>query len=177
MQAYCAGSAQAFDVLYQRHRGPLYRYVCRQCHRSSVDEIYQDIWLKIIKARSAYQATAKFTTYLYTIARRRLIDHYRSQHRHETAVYDESEDEDAVSVAGPVQIEPEYSAASTQTLDHLLEEIERLPPAQREAFLLQEEAGMSLTEIAVTLDVGVETVKSRIRYAIDKLRKRLVDYA
>jgi RNA polymerase sigma-70 factor (ECF subfamily) len=179
MQAYCAGNAQAFDALYQRHRGPLYRYVCRQCQRASADEIFQDIWLKIVKARTGYHATAKFTTYLYTIARRRLIDHYRSQGNIDTAVYDESEDEDTdtVSVAGPLQAQPENQAANAQVLDQLLEEIERLPQAQREAFLLQEEAGLSLVEIAATLDVGVETVKSRIRYAIDKLRKRLVEHA
>lgn len=181
MQAYCAGNAQAFDTLYQRHRGPLYRYVCRQCHRSSADEIFQDIWLKIVKARTTYQITAKFTTYLYTLARRRLIDHYRSQPHSIPVVYDETdnedEDVDTVSIAGPTQTQPENRAASAQALDHLLDAIKHLPQVQREAFLLQEEAGLSLTEIAALLDVGLETVKSRIRYAVDKLRKRLVEHA
>ncbi len=181
MQACCAGNAQAFDILYQRHRGPLYRYVCRHCHQSSADEVFQDIWIKIVKARTTYQITAKFTTYLYTLARRHLIDHYRSQRHSTAAVYDESdiedEDVDTVSIAGPTRIQPENRAASAQALDHLPEAIEHLPQVQREAFLLQEEAGLSLTEIAAMLDVGVETVKSRIRYAVDKLRKRLVEHA
>lgn len=183
MQAYCAGNAQAFDALYQRHRVPLYRYVRRQCRAEAADELFQEIWLRIVRSRASYQSTAKFTTYLYTIARRRLIDYYRSQRHPAPAPYDENDyegDDDnnsSVCAAGPVYAQPENRVSDEQAVDRLIQEIERLPPEQRDAFLLQEEAGLSLAEIAATLEVGVETAKSRLRYAFDKLRKRLVEFA
>src|SRR5438874_12445107 len=79
MLAYAAGDAAAFDVLYGRHKGGVYRYLLRQCRQGvAVDELFQDVWMNLIRARASYVPSAKFTTYLYRLAHNRLIDHYRA---------------------------------------------------------------------------------------------------
>ena len=78
MLAYRDGDAGAFDTLYRRHKGPVYRYMLRQCRDAGVaDELFQDVWMNLIRARESYTVQAKFTTYIYTMAHNRLIDHYR----------------------------------------------------------------------------------------------------
>ena len=78
MNRYRDGDAHAFEVLYTRHKGPLYRYLLRQCGAAALaEELFQDVWMKLIRARERYEARAKFTTYLYHLAHNRLIDHYR----------------------------------------------------------------------------------------------------
>ncbi len=179
MRRYCAGDASAFDMLYFRHKGPLYRYLCRQIGSTQADELFQDIWMKIVKARHSYFATAKFTTYLYTIAHRRLIDHYR---RHSKAVmmsYDENADRDGdcdtppAILAGRESDQPEHTVDRQRQVARLFELIDQLPAPQKEAFLLQEESGLSVEEIATATNVNAETAKSRVRYAVQKLRKGL----
>src|SRR5712691_7818817 len=79
MLAYAAGDAAAFDALYARHKGGVYRYLLRQCRQAGVaDELFQDVWMNLIRSRASYTPTAKFTTWLYRIAHNRLIDHYRA---------------------------------------------------------------------------------------------------
>ena len=91
MLAYAAGDATAFDALYARHKGGLYRYLMRQCgHAGIVDELFQDIWLSAVRARTTYVPSAKFTTWLYRIAHNRLIDHWRSAGQVELVVSAES---------------------------------------------------------------------------------------
>ena len=77
MMSYGAGDADAFEILYQRYKTPLYRFVLRQCGQQTVDELFQDIWLKVIKSRFHYQVQASFKTWLYHLARNRIIDQYR----------------------------------------------------------------------------------------------------
>ena len=75
----CAGDAAAFDSLYARHKGGVYRYLARQCRQSGIaDELFQDVWMNLIRARASYAPTAKFTTWLYRLAHNRMIDHYRA---------------------------------------------------------------------------------------------------
>ena len=79
MLAYARGEAAAFDILYARHKGGVYRYVLRQCSNSGVaDELFQDVWTSVIRIRGSYTPSAKFATWLYTLARNRLVDHWRS---------------------------------------------------------------------------------------------------
>jgi len=167
MIAYCNGDADAFAQLYGRHRGPLYRYIRRQCANAVADELFQDVWTRLIVARRHYQPSAKFSTYLYQVARNRLIDHYRSSGRN---LEDPHGDDppDAPAASGQ---QPENAAQTRQQTSRLLTLIERLPPAQREAFLLHEEAGLTLEEIGEVTGVGRETVKSRLRYALASLRQ------
>jgi RNA polymerase sigma-70 factor (ECF subfamily) len=170
MLLYKENDAAAFEVLYARHKGPVYRFVLRQCgDRNISDELFQDIWMKLIQTREVYEVRAKFTTYLYTIARNRVIDYYRSAGK---GGFDESdlEPDDLAAANG---FNPENHMQARQDCDRLKSAINELPPLQREAVLLKEEAGMSLQEIATLTGVNTETVKSRLRYAIKKLRQVL----
>ena len=169
MLGYCRGDADAFETLYRRHRGPLYRFVLRQCGQAFADELYQDIWLKVIKSRSRYQVKATFKTWLYQIARNRLIDHYRRQNVRAV----ETGSVSLSSLRGAEQVQPENRLETQNRHDLLMEAIAGLPREQREAFLLKEEAGLSVEEIAVTTGVTHEAAKSRLRYAISKLRAQL----
>lgn len=176
MRHYCAGDASAFDTLYLRNKAPLYRYLRRQLSARHADELFQDIWLKIVKARDSYRATAKFTTFLYTIAHRRLIDHYRRNSKASLVSYDEnagSDDDCAEPLPTRESEQPEHAVDRQRQVARLFELIGSLPAAQREAFLLQEEGGLTVEQIAVATDVNAETAKSRLRYAVNKLRHGL----
>ena len=177
MLAYAAGDAGAFDSLYARHKGGVYRYLLRQCRLPSVaDELFQDVWMNLVRARATYAPSAKFTTWLYRLARNRMIDHYRASGHLTLVSADDEANEDAVIALPAVRsTQPEQRAENRQLGERLRAAVAALPPAQREAFLLQQEGGMSLVEIAALTGAGAETVKSRLRYAVAKLRAELHD--
>ena len=177
MLAYVAGDAAAFDALYDRHRGGVYRYLVRQCRHGGVaDELFQDVWMNLIRARAGYAPTARFTTWLYRLAHNRLIDHYRASGHLKLVSADDEAHEDAVAaLPGAPSEEPQARAENRELAERLRAAVAALPPAQREAFLLQQEGGLSLAEIAELTGAGAETVKSRLRYAVAKLRENLVD--
>ena len=177
MLAYAAGDAAAFDALYARHKGGVYRYLLRQCrHGAAVDELFQDVWMNLIRARASYAPTAKFATYLYRVAHNRLIDHYRASGQVSLVSADDEAYEDIVAALPANRgLEPEMRVENRQLGERLKGAVASLPPLQRDAFLLQQEAGLSLDEIAELTGVGVETVKSRLRYAVGKLRHDLAD--
>ena len=169
MLSYGAGNADAFDTLYQRHKTPLYRFVLRQCGQENVDELFQDIWLKVINARNDYQVKAKFKTWLYHLARNRIIDLYR---RNNIRPADNHEAE-LKTVEDTTIEQPEKNLHKQNQHETLLDAIAELPRDQKEAFLLREEADLSLEQIAETCGINFETAKSRLRYAIKKLRQKL----
>ncbi len=179
MLAYAAGDATAFDALYARHKGGLYRYLMRHCaHAGIVDELFQDIWLSAVRARTTYVPSARFTTWLYRIAHNRLIDHWRATGQVElvSAEPDDDEDDDVLAtIPGPRNDDPEVRASAREISTRLQAALSALPPAQREVFLLYQEGGLDLSEIAELTGAGVETVKSRLRYALAKLRSELGD--
>jgi RNA polymerase sigma-70 factor, ECF subfamily len=172
MLGYCAGDAAAFDLLYQRHKGGLYRYLLRQCREGPVaEELFQDVWMNLVGARGAYTPSAKFSTYLYRVAHNRLIDHYRKHAGRAMLSYDDEAGPQLDEPAAPRNAQPDAAYQSKQRAGALLELIEALPEAQREAFLLQQDAGFSVEEIAAATSVTRETAKSRLRYALAKLRQ------
>lgn len=174
MLKYRDGDADAFEVLYARHKGGLFRYCLRHCaERSTAEETFQDVWMRVIGARTRYEPRAKFTTWLYRIARNRVIDRYRSDNpgRYQTLDDAETATEPA---ADPVD-EPERRVSSGRQAARLKALIAALPAEQRDAFLLHEEAGLGLEDIAALSGVGRETAKSRLRYALSKLRAALRD--
>jgi RNA polymerase sigma-70 factor, ECF subfamily len=178
MLAYAAGDATAFDALYQRHRGGVYRYLVRQCgNAATADELFQDVWMSVIRARASYAATAKFATWLYRMAGNRLIDHWRTNGQREGVRADpiEGEDDPLGTVPGARMDEPEVRAQATEIGTRLNGALAKLPPEQRNAFLLHQEGGLELSAIATLTGAGIETVKSRIRYAVGKLRAELGD--
>lgn len=174
MLRYRDGDAGAFDALYARHRGGLYRYLLRQCEqRAHAEELFQDVWMNLIRARGQYRVEAKFSTYLYRLAHNRLIDHYRRQAGRVPVSF---EDDDCPALEGIADVagtQPERLAETREQVLRLMAELERLPEAQREAFLLHEEGGLSVEDIARATGVGKETAKSRLRYALARLRAAL----
>ena len=175
MLAYAAGDAAAFDALYSRHKGGVYRYLLRQCRQGGVpEELFQDVWMNLIRARASYAPTAKFTTWLYRLAHNRLIDHYRAGgHLTLVSADDDAHEELVAALPAARSDEPQARAENRELGERLRTAVAALPPAQREAFLLQQEGGLSLAEIAELTGVGAETVKSRLRYALGKLRGEL----
>jgi len=171
MQHYREGQYAAFEQLYARHRPPLLRFYRRQTGSPELaEELLQEVFMRLIRSRERYQPSAPLRIFLWQIARNLLIDHYRRQRRSLPSSY---ADFDPDQVAASERVQPDHAAAHNQQLERLLSLIGELPCAQREAFLLREEAGLSLTEIAQLAGVSTDTVKSRLRYAIGKLRRAL----
>ena len=169
MLAYRQGDAGAFEALYARHKGPLYRFMLRSVkERALAEELYQEVWMRVIEARGRYAVQAKFTTWLYTIAHHRLADHWRKRGLRLV----ELADADAVA---PRAYEPEPRAEGRQDLQRLAAALAALPELQRETFLLHQEAGMTLAQIAVATGASEEAAKSRLRYALARLRKAMDD--
>ncbi len=168
MLAYARGDLAAFEALYAKHRGTLYRFVLRSVRdRSLADEVFQDTWSRVIAARSRYQPQAKFSTWLLQIAHHLIID----GHRRKRPLADGDEAEIALAHhAAPAHEQPEHALSDFEQRRGLQRAIEQLPDDQRTAVLLRLEHELSLEEIAQITGVGRETVKSRLRYAMTKLR-------
>jgi len=176
MLAYRDGEGGAFEVLYARWRGPLYRYFLRQCgHAGQADELFQDVFMRVIGAAASYEPSAKFTTWLFRIAHNRLVDHWRKMGREpvDPSASNENDDDGEFDPPGPEHAAPERQAERKELGEALMAALNELPEVQREAFLLAEEGGLTLEEIASLAGVGRETIKSRLRYATAKLRNKL----
>jgi RNA polymerase sigma-70 factor (ECF subfamily) len=168
MLAYRGGDAGAFDTLYARHRTRLFRFVLRSTKaRALAEELYQEIWMRVIEARTSYAPKARFTTWLYTIAHNHLVDHWRK--RGLTLVALEA---DELPSGSP---DPADQAQARESLARFAAALETLPALQREAFLLHEEGGLSIAEIAAATGANDETAKSRLRYAMAKLKAAVSD--
>jgi len=168
MLAYGAGDAGAFETLYARHRGGLFRFVLRAVKdRGVAEELFQEVWVRVIEARERYAPKARFITWLYTIAHNLLVDHWRKKGLSLVAL-----DGDDVSSESA---NPARQAEAREALARLVHALESLPAAQREAFLLHEEGGLSVAEIAAATGVGEEAAKSRLRYAMTKLKAAVDD--
>lgn len=170
MLAYAAGDAAAFGQLYARHRTRLYRYLLRHLRDNALaDEFFQDVWQRVVSARAGWTPDAGFSTWLYTIAHHRLGDHWRSL-KHRPATPGDA-DERLARVADPDT--PERVLSDFERRRQLQLALDDLPEEQREVLLLRLEQELTLEEIGSITGVGRETVKSRLRYAMDKLRARL----
>ena len=165
MLRYRDGDVAAFETLYLRHKDPVYRYLLRLSgHNETAEDVFQEVWGKIVKARASYRPTAKFTTFLYRVAHNCFIDHVRRNKRH----------------TGNAQIEPDLHEHPGETPETATERslarerleaaLADLPEEQRDTFLLHEEGGLSVDQIAAVTDCNRETAKSRLRYAVRKLR-------
>jgi RNA polymerase sigma-70 factor (ECF subfamily) len=178
MLAYARGDASAFERLYARHKGPTFRYFLRHTSdRSAADELHQDVWLRVVAARERYVAEARFTTWLYTLARHRLVDHWRARRGSRFTSFDEDGDGDRPADGEPPAAEanPLDLVIDAQAGQRLQVALADVPTPQRDAFLLHVEAGLPLGEIAALAGVPAETIKSRLRYAYRRLRAALED--
>ncbi len=173
MVRYAGGEARAFDTLYERHKGPLYRYLLRQVRdRAVADDLFQEVWRRVIANRKRYQARAKFATFLYRIAHNCAVDEFRARARHREE-RSESMEEAGEMLAAPDAERPDRQVADAQFRAAFQRALDNLPSEQCTVFLLYEESGLSLEEIGEITGVGMETAKSRLRYAVGKLRKAL----
>jgi RNA polymerase sigma-70 factor (ECF subfamily) len=177
--AYVAGNAEAFALLYDRHERAVYRFILRQVQDAAVaDDLLQDTWLAVVRAAQTYtpQANAAFTTWLLTIARNRVLDHFRAK-RPDVSFDDSGDDDEGLALADRLKADtaaqPETRAVSRQQARAFVDAVEALPAAQREAFLLHAEGGLSVEEIAQYTGVGFETAKSRLRYATNRLKQTM----
>jgi len=172
MLRYRDGDVRAFECLYQRHKTMLYRYVQRMCKQPEMaNDVFQDVWSKIISQRDRYEVRAQFRTFLYTIARNAALDSLR---RHSAEhINDWTDINDHAEQLPDDSASPEKQAVTTQLKQDLKLELEKLPAAQREVFVLFEDAELDLHEIAAITGTSAETTKSRLRYAVNKLRAAL----
>lgn len=181
MLNYRHGDLSAFKELYRRHRQGLYQFIAwRSPRRDWVEEIVQDSWANLHKARATYQPQASFKTFLYQIARNRLIDLLRQKQAITASDLGLNEDDEGASLdrlaeAPHDTVSPQDALDKKQQMAILHAAIRTLPAEQKEALVLQQFNGMSLEEIAATTGVNTETVKSRLRYAMNKLRRQLLD--
>jgi len=178
IQQYVAGDLLAFETLYNRHKGGLYRYFMRHISEASLaEDLYQEIWNKVIVQAKHYKASAKFTTWLYTLAHHKLVDHVRHLSVVNKVVvtsHNAESFEGSEAFKDPhMDNEPEGQFTSTRIAESLKQCISQLPQAQKDSFLLKEEAGLSVNDIATVLNTSFEASKSRLRYAYENLRQCL----
>jgi RNA polymerase sigma factor (sigma-70 family) len=178
MLNYRDGDLGAFRELYRRHSQGLYRFIAwRSPRREWVDEIAQDSWAGLHHARARYQPESLFRTYLFQIARNRLIDLLRQQQTILASELGGEDDEQAafdyLAETAQETMTPEAALENRQRVARLHAAIRLLPGEQKEALILQQFNGMTLAEIALIVAVPEETIKSRLRYAMRKLRQDL----
>jgi RNA polymerase sigma-70 factor (ECF subfamily) len=182
MAAYARGDAAAFERLYARHQAGLYRFVRRllgTALAAQADEVFQDTWLKVVNARAHWQPQgATFRTWLYTLAHHRVIDIWRRSGREVSmSTDDDAPWEPEAGAAWRLWPAPASPTPHSEELafwrragERLLHCLDELPLAQRSAFLLHHDDELPLAEVARALEVGFETAKTRLRYAMSKLR-------
>ena len=200
--AYRDGDSTAFELLFERYRGPLFHFLLRRVgDRGRAEELYQDVWLRVIERCDEFRGDARFSTWLYTIARNRSVDHRRRMklrahlsldqaRRDSDSPFVETSDQAAVPlhdrIDGPDPPFEERLADPNPSTEQLVSSraleqrvaaaVERLPDDQQEVFLLRQLQGLRFEEIAEVVEVPVNTVKSRMRYALHRLRQELGDF-
>lgn len=181
MVRFRGGDVRAFEVLLQRHRNPVFEFILRSVghhNPTHAEDLTQETFLRVVKQASTYEQRAKFTTWLYTLARNLCIDAARRR-KHRKAQSLDSADDEGTSLldrtASP-GLAVDRQAISRQLQARLEQAIATLPEDQREVFLMRESADLSFKEIADIIGVSENTVKSRMRYALEKLRTTLSEY-
>jgi len=187
MVRYQRGERAAFAELVRRHSRPIYNFVLRQLRVPSVaEDVTQDVFMRLVQNAAEFKHEARFLTWLYTIARNLCIDQLRkSSHRRHASLDQPSSDSsdgsdgraliESISDPNP-QTSAERGALSSQVRSSIVRAVDSLPDDQREVFLLREVANLPFRDIAEITGVGENTVKSRMRYALDRLKDALCDF-
>ena len=169
MLAWVAGDAASFPLLYSRQKDRLYRFILRSVRqREMAEEIFQETWSRAIAARERYQPGARFSTWLLQIAHNLIVDAFRRQRPESTG---ETYEAAVASHPGDEGNQPEHTLSDFQQRRRLQQAIDGLPGEQRVAFLLRMENELSVEEIGEVTGVGRETAKSRLRYAMNRIRE------
>lgn len=179
LRAYRDGDPDAFELLFKRHRAPLFNFLLRRVRdRGRAEELYQDSWSKIIERAGEFRGESKFSTWLYTIARNACIDHQRKMKFRGHASLDETQrgtSHPMVERVANAGLLPDRLAAGGALRNRIASAVEDLPEDQREVFLLRHLQGLAFKDIAEVVGVPVNTVKSRMRYALERLQMGLGD--
>ena len=176
---YARGDAGSFTALYRRHELRIWRYLERNVgSRATAEELMQEVWFAVARDAERYRPSARFTTWLFTIARNRMVDAVRARRAHLSL---DALGHEAETVVERLTADPGASPlAAAEARDQavaLRQALARLPSEQRDAFLLQLEGDLSVEDVAAITGVSFETVKSRLRYARTRLRDLLSAYA
>jgi len=182
MLRFGRGEAAAFEFLYQRHESRVFRYLRRNVgNEANANDLMQEVWFAVARGAANYQPTARFTTWLFTIAHNRMVDMVRANRRLQSLDEVDGADSEGSSLldrlAADGKLEPSAQVQTQHEAAALLNAVSQLPDEQRSAFLLQAEGELSVEEIADATGSNFETVKSRLRYARAKLRQVLWEYA
>jgi RNA polymerase sigma-70 factor, ECF subfamily len=171
MLRYRDGDAAAFTALYAHYKAPLYRYLLRHVRNAcAAADLFQEVWSHLIATRARYEPRAKFATFLFHIAHNCAIDFFRRDANLRRAMSGHDPETLPPEPEVPEHERPDRVAEFAEQESALLAAVAALPQVQREAFLLREETGLSIEEIARITDVPIETAKSRLRYAVRKLK-------
>ena len=182
MLRYRDGDVRAFELLVTRHRKALFNFILRFVRDTAqAEDVTQETFLRLVKGADAYERQAKFTTWLYTIARNLCVDAARrGKHRKAASLDAPIGDEDGsaslLDLVADGGAAVDRQAQSRELAVRLRQAIEALPDEQREIFLLREVADLQFNEIANVIGCPENTVKSRMRYALEKLREALEEY-
>lgn len=185
MLAFKAGDARAFEVLVKRHRAPVFNFILRFTgNRARAEDLLQEAWLKVVRSSGEYEPKARFTTWVYTIARNLCVDSARKESYRQTESLDAPVAAGADAADGRALGEllpdggadPERGAHNTRLRPLLQKALMSLPDEQREVFILREYSGVAFKDIAAVTGTSENTVKSRMRYALEGLRKRLEEF-
>jgi RNA polymerase sigma factor (sigma-70 family) len=170
---YRNGDGASFEVLYARHRQGLYRFLVSLSNKAELaEEIFQDTWLSLIRSTTQPQGRASFRTWLFQIARNRLIDHWRKHGVH-NPLHDSYDEQ--LHVQPDDTSSPEQQLSLSRDQARLDAALQALPEDQREVFLLRLHGDLELPQIAALTGAPLETVKSRLRYAQQKLHRLLAE--
>ncbi len=183
MVRYQRGDRQAFATLVQRYKRPIFNFILRHLRQPALaEEVTQDVFMRVVQKAAEFKHEARFSTWLYTIARNLSVDHLRklALRRHPSLDQPRGPDDsrtllDAVSDPHP-SASVDRSAVSTEVGATIVSAVDQLPAEQREVFLLREIANLPFKEIASITGVPENTVKSRMRYALDRLREALSEF-
>lgn len=177
LTGYFSGDLSAFTELYERHRGGVFRYILRQLHDNQLaEDLVQDVWGKVISHGKEFNPEAKFSTWLYTIARNRIIDHVRHHNVAVRAGKDanyspESGQQEFSNDENDRVLNPENKIAMAQQIAAMKSCLQVIPKLQLECFLLKEEGNLTIADISEVVSISFEAAKSRMRYAYRNLRQ------
>ena len=184
MLAFRAGDARAFESLVRRHRAPVFNFILRYTgQRARAEDVLQETWLKVVRSSREYEPKAKFTTWLYTIARTLCVDSARKESYRQAASLEAPATGAEGAEGRPLgeglpdtAASPERGAHNARVRPLLERALASLPEEQREVFVLREFSGVPFKEIAQVAGVSENTVKSRMRYALERLQGALAEY-
>ncbi len=183
MMAFRHGEGPAFEVLVVRHKRSLYNFLLRSVHnRSRAEEMLQEVFLRVVRAKDRYETSAKFTTWIFTIARNLCVDESRRQKFRRTVPLeatrkgaDDEQGRSVLDVTPAKQVGTDSGSEAPKIRERIATAIEKLPDDQRQVFMMRQFGGLSFKQIGEAVDAPENTVKSRMRYALEKLRSELAD--